>query len=377
MVRRSCVLWSLLSAVLVPVREVVSQNTCGSSTCYGFDCDYWVTENGATCTELEETAGCNCDGCECGGACPSTCLGETCDTWTLQGVACSDLESNFGCVCTGCVCADPITQSSSVSPNKATNAPATTTVTERVFSNAPDVSQFTGTVPLEVVHTTTEINCPPGHICNFGNPTDPPTVTTSCVTNFLQDDFCDDENNNAQCDWDGGDCCGAEISTLYCTECDCLDPTYSAYYNCGNATCPQPAWQDDNYCDDENNICSCNWDGGDCCGSDKQYNYCSECKCKDIMYDDATCHAGCATKAYVGDDFCDDENNNCGCDWDGGDCCGANKHSTYCDICACLDPDAQHEADSVNCVMGCDQLTHYADGFVLLSVTVNVCYEVM
>ena len=36
---------------------------------------------------------------------------------------------------------------------------------------------------------------------------------------------------------------------------------------------------------------------------------------------------------------------------------------TYCEICACLDPDEQLDPDHVNCVEGCDSLTFYADGF--------------
>ena len=32
--------------------------------------------------------------------------------------------------------------------------------------------------------------------------------------------------------------------------------------------------------------------------------------------------SGCAVPSYKGDNFCDNENNNAGCDWDGGDCCG-------------------------------------------------------
>lgn len=40
------------------------------------------------------------------------------------------------------------------------------------------------------------------------------------------DGFCDDKNNNAGCDWDGGDCCGPENDFTYCTECKCLDCTY-------------------------------------------------------------------------------------------------------------------------------------------------------
>merc|ERR1711971_585989 len=41
------------------------------------------------------------------------------------------------------------------------------------------------------------------------------------------DNFCDDENNNARCNWDGGACCNNpyDKSWAFCTECACLDPT--------------------------------------------------------------------------------------------------------------------------------------------------------
>ena len=45
------------------------------------------------------------------------------------------------------------------------------------------------------------------------------------------------------------------------------------------------------------------------------------------------------TAAYQGDRQCDDKNNNCGCDWDGGDCCGSSAGVSYCSQCKCLDPD--------------------------------------
>ena len=288
-------------------------------------------------------------------------------------MACSELELNFECTCDGCACNDPPTlNTTAATDNEVLSTTTTSTTTERVFSPANGDDQFTGTAPLEDVPTTTTFVCPPGHICDVGAP---PTTTTqpvestllSCSSNLIADSFCDDEYNNQLCDWDGGDCCGAAILKVYCTDCLCLDPALAPYYNCGanknTTTCEHPQWESDGYCDDANNNCKCNWDGGDCCGSDNAYNYCTECECLDIAYSDATCHKGCATPAYSGDDFCDDENNNCGCDWDGGDCCGKNKHSTYCDVCACLDPDAQIDADHENCVQACDSLTFYADGF--------------
>ena len=37
------------------------------------------------------------------------------------------------------------------------------------------------------------------------------------------DGYCDDVNNNEACFFDGGDCCGSNVNTQYCTECLCLE----------------------------------------------------------------------------------------------------------------------------------------------------------
>jgi len=44
---------------------------------------------------------------------------------------------------------------------------------------------------------------------------------------------------------------------------------------------------------------------------------------------------GCTNVSWKGDKSCDDENNNEGCDFDGGDCCGPNVDKTYCTECEC------------------------------------------
>ena len=49
------------------------------------------------------------------------------------------------------------------------------------------------------------------------------------------DKFCDDENNNCGCEWDGGDCCGDDVKTKYCKECLCLDPSMAATLAPGTA----------------------------------------------------------------------------------------------------------------------------------------------
>ena len=40
---------------------------------------------------------------------------------------------------------------------------------------------------------------------------------------YIGDGYCDDGNNNADCEYDGGDCCGLDINTDYCDECNCFE----------------------------------------------------------------------------------------------------------------------------------------------------------
>jgi len=56
------------------------------------------------------------------------------------------------------------------------------------------------------------------------------------------------------------------------------------------AACEFPLWANDTYCDDENNNAACNWDGGACCGCAKKH-FCHECLCLDPdgeVFDDCT-----------------------------------------------------------------------------------------
>merc|ERR1711997_958434 len=54
---------------------------------------------------------------------------------------------------------------------------------------------------------------------------------------------------------------------------------------------------------------------------------------------------GCGSPQWKGDGYCDDENNNDGCDYDGGDCCGDDVNTTYCSACQCLDPEFGDDDD--------------------------------
>ena len=43
--------------------------------------------------------------------------------------------------------------------------------------------------------------------------------------------------------------------------------------------CFQEAWRGDGSCDDGNNNVDCNFDDGDCCGSCVNREYCTDCLC--------------------------------------------------------------------------------------------------
>ena len=152
---------------------------------------------------------------------------------------------------------------------------------------------------------------------------------------FTGDNYCDDENNNEECEWDGGDCCGYDVSTWFCWACECLDPEEQEGDGGG---CGSPQWKGDNYCDDDNNNAECEWDGGDCCGDGISILLCSACECLDPDFNDTLLPSGCIIPSWAGDNSCDDINNNEECNWDGGDCCGFNVNTNYCNYCECLDP---------------------------------------
>jgi len=104
-------------------------------------------------------------------------------------------------------------------------------------------------------------------------PPSPPPPAGCVVPHWKGDNLCDDENNNEGCDWDGGDCCGPDVKTTYCSKCECLDPAWGP--------CHSDPWKGDNWCDDENNHPGCEYDGGDCCGDNVKTFYCTACECLD------------------------------------------------------------------------------------------------
>ena len=120
------------------------------------------------------------------------------------------------------------------------------------------------------------------------------------MIHWKQDGYCDTENNDESCGYDGGDCCECTCINRLDHDCgengffcrdpnsDCVDPRIERYPNCtdGHINYIQDGW-----CDDDNNNETCGYDGGDCC----------EC----------TCINGLDYYCGETDFFCQDPNSDC------------------------------------------------------------------
>ena len=78
-----------------------------------------------------------------------------------------------------------------------------------------------------------------------------------------------------------GDCCGYNVNTDLCSDCKC-------YVNetCVAGTHPLVG---DGFCNDETNNENCNYDGGECCSTCTSTSKCAECAC--LSGTDDTCHS--------------------------------------------------------------------------------------
>ena len=118
-------------------------------------------------------------------------------------------------------------------------------------------------------------------------------------------------------------------------ECECLESVSTTTTTTSTTTttttqgiCENPQNNGNGFCDDNNNVPECNYDGGDCCGSCVNKEYCSTCACLDGGSGNG------AGNQYIGDGYCDDGYNNVGCQFDGGDCCDNNNNGwdDYCTV---------------------------------------------
>ena len=59
-------------------------------------------------------------------------------------------------------------------------------------------------------------------------------LDNNCASPNKGDGMCDDGNNNKQCGWDGGDCCGVGDNVWqyhYCSVCECLEHEQPSRWN--------------------------------------------------------------------------------------------------------------------------------------------------
>ena len=93
-------------------------------------------------------------------------------------------------------------------------------------------------------------------------------------------------------------------------------------------------------CNDEVNNVGCIFDGGDCCGPCVNVEHCTVCECLgNITTNNGLFHASFGdhgiSNALVGNGICNDEVNNFKCGLDGFDCCGGNVNYENCTECNC------------------------------------------
>ena len=91
---------------------------------------------------------------------------------------------------------------------------------------------------------------------------------------YVGDGSCDDGVNIPECNYDNGDCCLPNPLTMYCTLCLCKS------YDYHGEICRNDITQiGDGLCDDATNVQECDFDGGDCCGNDVSTELCEICTC--------------------------------------------------------------------------------------------------
>ena len=133
------------------------------------------------------------------------------------------------------------------------------------------------------------------------------------------------------------DCCGLNNTYTYCTDCECLDCDFvfdgDECVDSMTGSCEKEAWKGDAWCDDGNNNAACDWDGGDCCESN--YTCIKNCRivtnnAYNVTIDSFSTCDYIGTVHIRGSTYCEELESNFGCDCAGCSCSLGAADSTGC-----------------------------------------------
>ena len=245
--------------------------------------------------------------------------------------------------------------------------------------------------------------------CNAEFYSFPDCYECGCSHHGAVNDFCDD-NGVCTCKYGfGGDKCDECANGLYgfphCTDCSCNEQgAYSPICDSiGECSCrPNVVGNECDSCAEGHfdfpNCVACDCDiygsipelscvdsgmmmvvngGNVSCGG----HYASSCHSCSMGNGASWCHGDCewdsanhqcvnkgeclnGSPQYIGDNFCDDNNNNENCNFDGGDCCLENVNTQYCSECQCMvSMAAMGQCTCINERIGGERCDQCAEGY--------------
>lgn len=107
-------------------------------------------------------------------------------------------------------------------------------------------------------------------LCNGMTIDDTSNTGTCCMANKEHPDHCLCSGTDMDDPTNPGNCCFANSGQCLCK---------GNYTDVPSKRCFNLDWKGDGICDDQNNHGGCNFDGGDCCGDNVDTDLCTQCQC--------------------------------------------------------------------------------------------------